>query len=824
MKELLYKKVDLLIQILEALPDSSEKRDLLHPLGGRGVEKIQFDWVVLKKDINIIKDLRMKKENENLLEKIENVIEMAENFPDPYSPGMLLSQRLKTLLAFSNDLDDPWDNSLLLFTIGPVQGFISNSRKTQDFYVGSFLLSYLTSVAISKFIDICGPFNVIYPDIFGQPFFTQKINSLSSTKKRDILLPTIPNRFVGVINTSSPDEVKKIAKVVEETVRLEMKSILEFVLTQVKEVSENISQETLEAAKKQLSEFPEIYWVAIPFKVDNGRISSDILRKYYSDITEEQWITFNKAGNVDSEEFYRIVYSTLEKLLGARKNLREFNQLSIEEDGRKCSVCGENDVVFYKDTKKSKKFIHNKYAISLNYIEPKILADGEGLCTQCFIKRMLPKYLSKSYSNVFQNLSFPSSAEIAASKIKLNEKYFEYAKKLHCFFSSYKDNLPKVNPLELVLKKYENLDFETIELLSIDGTWLYKENLTVERVIKEFEDKNALDIEPLSNFLEELRKFDIKRPTPYYAIIYLDGDSMGEWLSGRKIKGNYTPSYHGVISTALKNYSLKFVRRIVEEEHLGKLVYAGGDDVLAFVNVKDLFSIARKLRWAFSGRIVQKNDRLEVEHSNNSGYIHFDNKFYLTMGPSATASMGVVIAHYKAPLQRVVKKVFEMEKKAKNFDFLGIRKNSIGISLMKRSGETREAVISWGYYRDEDNFIDIIELLEKISQFFDEDRKPGHVSKRFVSKIYQELWQLFIDGNILPYEITKVMLNRLIKRTYVCKIKNCSKDMGDFESLIDELLQISVYNQSSDKEKDKNMLSNFVNLIYLASKIMKDEE
>ena len=32
---------------------------------------------------------------------------------------------------------------LLLFTIGPVQSFIGNSRKMRDLYAGSFLLSYL---------------------------------------------------------------------------------------------------------------------------------------------------------------------------------------------------------------------------------------------------------------------------------------------------------------------------------------------------------------------------------------------------------------------------------------------------------------------------------------------------------------------------------------------------------------------------------------------------------------------------------------------------------------------------------------------------------
>jgi CRISPR-associated protein Cmr2 len=37
--------------------------------------------------------------------------------------------------------------------------------------------------------------------------------------------------------------------------------------------------------------------------------------------------------------------------------------------------------------------------------------------------------------------------------------------------------------------------------------------------------------------------------------------------------------------------------------NIWKIVYAGGDDVLAFINLKILFEVIRKLRAAFSGHI-----------------------------------------------------------------------------------------------------------------------------------------------------------------------------------------------------------------------------
>jgi len=120
------------------------------------------------------------------------------------------------------------------------------------------------------------------------------------------------------------------------------------------------------------------------------------------------------------------------------------------------------------------------------------------------------------------------------------------------------------------------------------------------------------DLKELKEKLKILTKD--KKPSSYYAVILLDGDNMGKWLSGEKLppienaynseiwnkipeefKRNLkekspnkmlTPAIHEAISVALKNYSLEIVRHVVEEEYLGRIVYSGGDDVLALINLK----------------------------------------------------------------------------------------------------------------------------------------------------------------------------------------------------------------------------------------------
>lgn len=38
---------------------------------------------------------------------------------------------------------------ILHFTLGPVQGFIADARRTRDLWAGSFLLSWLTGQAMA---------------------------------------------------------------------------------------------------------------------------------------------------------------------------------------------------------------------------------------------------------------------------------------------------------------------------------------------------------------------------------------------------------------------------------------------------------------------------------------------------------------------------------------------------------------------------------------------------------------------------------------------------------------------------------------------------
>ncbi|WP_427365697.1 type III-B CRISPR-associated protein Cas10/Cmr2 [Candidatus Caldatribacterium saccharofermentans] len=728
-------------------------------------------------------------------------------FPaDTRAPNYAIWERLRILSALEDNC------SLFLFSIGPVQSFIAQARKTQDFYLGSYILSYLTFMAIEEVVNRYGPVSIVYPDLHRQPlmdwFLQKKRIAVGSFKDSMLLVPTIPNRFVAIIPTVESDKLKELAKLLMEKVRKSWEDAASAIL---KAFAIQPDPDVWEKLNSQLQEFPYFHWVAIPWRSDGKDVVGiDEFEPFFANLKPYREI----AGGIGGLP-YELLYSALERSMGARKNLREFTQPEVLEKGRKCSVCGERDVVFFREGRNKGKF--TRYGVPLldltgrKEVSLKFLADGEGLCAVCFVKRAFEVYLRESVSrSVFDKLTFPSTAEVACADFKrqvLSQKrkeLQEYLKKAKDLFG---EAFQEVEPLPKL-----KADFRGLE--NLGGEWFYEENLRKAYIEKEL--GISVDEERLKTLREALKAlYETTRPSSYYAVITFDGDDMGRWLSGALLpsiestyasgiwerfpeplkdwirenfprnvdgftRGLLTPMVHVSMSRALRNFALEFVGKIVEEEHLGKLVYSGGDDVLAFVNLTDLFSIMRKLRAAFSGHIRVKNGRIEVDRDNASGFVEKDGRYLLTMGPKATGSMGVVIAHYKTPLQLVIRKAFAMERQAKGLQ----GKDAFAICFMRRSGEERVAKAHW---RGQ-GVPDVIEALEKLQTVFRGNGK-GVLSARFVQKVAAEFSRLKEKNGtlVLSQELFESLLKRLLRRS--CEFPPGTQEQ-EKEGFVDEVFGI----------------------------------
>jgi hypothetical protein len=232
----------------------------------------------------------------------------------------------------------------------------------------------------------------------------------------------------------------------------------------------------------------------------------------------------------------------------------------------------------------------------------------------------------------------------------------------------------------------------------------------------------------------------IGQPSRYFAVLAMDGDSMGQWVSGAKsptwkmqiaeetrreffdnpeIPGHelrkalleaprhVSPSYHLQLSEALGNFSVYLARPIVESFD-GRLIYSGGDDVLAMLPAEQALDCARALRKAFRGDVGLKGDFAGVldSHESHAGFVALDGSHpmyrnvrrflprgvpLIVPGPRADISAGIAFAHMHAPLQNVVEAAHKALDRAKARD----GKAAFAVSLFKRSGEILEWSAKW---------------------------------------------------------------------------------------------------------------------------------
>ncbi|MEW6133068.1 MAG: type III-B CRISPR-associated protein Cas10/Cmr2 [Pseudomonadota bacterium] len=217
----------------------------------------------------------------------------------------------------------------------------------------------------------------------------------------------------------------------------------------------------------------------------------------------------------------------------------------------------------------------------------------------------------------------------------------------------------------------------------------------------------------------------------YYALIMMDGDKMGAILSGDEHTGTaisyrdsfhpqvqtgfdnhaakqplikkygeqkrpVSPNRHLAISGALNDFSQTVVRQVVEEEHLGRVIYAGGDDVLAMLPVADLLSTMQRLRHAYSGIDPEHEGGVWQGLTLQNGFAALKQNGRLQvmrmMGRNATASAGAVIAHHQAPLSAVMRELRAAEKRAKTEG----GRNAFSITVIKRSGGALYLTGQWG--------------------------------------------------------------------------------------------------------------------------------
>ena len=90
------------------------------------------------------------------------------------------------------------DQRLLHFSIGPVQDFVAQARRTRDLLAGSFLLSYLSGCAMAYITEHKG--KIVFPRVHEDPLVKAiRKSGLKGTVWTDRGIGSLPNRFTASI-------------------------------------------------------------------------------------------------------------------------------------------------------------------------------------------------------------------------------------------------------------------------------------------------------------------------------------------------------------------------------------------------------------------------------------------------------------------------------------------------------------------------------------------------------------------------------------------------------------------------------------------------
>jgi len=165
-----------------------------------------------------------------------------------------------------------------------------------------------------------------------------------------------------------------------------------------------------------------------------------------------------------------------------------------------------------------------------------------------------------------------------------------------------------------------------------------------------------------SSRVKNIEELSEKLGFHYYAVITADGDKMGT-----KIKEESTDNVENIkeISQKLFNFFTDDddIYTLTNETFGGELIYAGGDDILAFLPVK------------FGDNTFL--DYIKV----------LDERFKEKVGNDVSLSFGVNIAYYKYPLRDAIENSFALLHKAK-----GKESNTLALKITKHSGQYFETV------------------------------------------------------------------------------------------------------------------------------------
>ena len=484
-------------------------------------------------------------------------------------------------------------NQYFQFTLGPVQGFVAQARRTRDFWAGSFILSWLSSVAMEAIKAQGGEIRFPQPDA--------SYLAVLKGEGRDADYPQqgcIPNRF-SATTAQVPQDFQP--EWVTRAVQHAWQALADMVW----------SHDLEEFASKSRTRWPEV---------------AKIWQRQVAGFWEMTWVLSEQDEP---------------SLLDRRKNWR--NQATPNETGHKCMMM-DGWQELSGETRTNMAHVREFWSSLQNSGAPGIRTDlraGEQLCAIAYIKRRFARYFEQVEVTLpaqdvrvygwpvpyaVPSVSFIAAAPWIAQLVEHGSlsawEQFQQASGAITGLSevahvgtgtSKRVQRPSAEVRCVAKAAARRTQVEAAfnpDWAGLDGQVYYRTQLENVRIFDAPKDQVSAVQRALNSLTSSAGL--TSAPSPFYAILLMDGDQLGKHMG--------TTALRPKISNALNAFTQGVAEHV--RSHDGFLVYAGGDDVLAMLPMEQALSAAARIQAFYKDCFAQHCPQVPSTLSGAIEYAH----------------------------------------------------------------------------------------------------------------------------------------------------------------------------------------------------------
>lgn len=571
------------------------------------------------------------------------------------------------------------------FSFSPVLELVKASRTMGDVWAGSWVASYLSAKVCWKLAQIYGPDSFVYPSLYQQPLIDYWIlatwpefaNWVQMPSDRQLLTASFPNVLLLVL---PQDQVQAAMQTARQTLLAEW---------------ENLGDRVWEKLQTEFSWMPNLDQTS---KTWNGWLGS-------------QWQTYWSAFPIGDKNYPLTPQTMSNKIdnfwINIQNKLCNFHQQQF--------LFSQAEIDFFQATAKERYEQNQSYpfAVSLGSWWPHI-----------FKQTNLTLSGVKSAKNWVIPTAFgPRSTVSGVGSV------------VH----------PDLNNNDWITEA-DAEDFWQHETELFDGI----EELNATETLKRGLHKVLPDVFNL-DFTEE--NFLLNSPQSWYVLGAGNGDNMQELIGGKPLKNyhNYcsdfvqqfqqnlqetvfqempktiTPASHITLSRGLSDFSNQLVPYLTEKRYGGRLIYGCGDEIFAYLNLREWDNWLWDIRQCFQGR---KDPQGMFDHDGNywrwrcqATYPRsLANRPLFTLSKMATISFGIVVAHPTIPLDFVLENMWDAQQEAKQHQILldgKIQsKDAVQVRVLYENGNVLPATAKFSVFHQWQQLIRVTKNLE--SSVFEE--------------------------------------------------------------------------------------------------------